>query len=74
MYDVGNKRLILQLNIMFHNNTLDMNETQKGYHYNLDLPQDITSIIEQDFWMLENIGPAMLSALSEPVKFASSPG
>lgn len=72
MYDVDNKRLILQLNIMFHNNALDMNETQKGYHYNLDLPQDITSIIEQDFWMLENIGPAMLSALSEPVKFASS--
>lgn len=43
-----------------------------GYHYNVDLPQDVSTIIEQDFWMLENIGPMMLGALTEPVKFASS--
>lgn len=49
-----------------------MNEIQMGYHYNVDLPQDVSTIIEQDFWMLENIGPMMLGALTEPVKFASS--
>lgn len=43
-----------------------------GLHYNLDLPEDLSSILEQDFWMLENIGPAMLGSLSEPVKFAAS--
>ena len=43
-----------------------------GLHYNLDLPEDLSSILEQDFWMLENIGPSMLSSLTEPVKFAAS--
>lgn len=43
-----------------------------GLHYNINLPQDLTSILEQDFWMLENIGPTMLNTLSEPIKFAAS--
>lgn len=43
-----------------------------GLHYNLNLPEDLSSILEQDFWMLENIGPSMLCSLSEPVKFAAS--
>ena len=43
-----------------------------GLHYNINLPQDLTSILEQDFWMLENIGAAMLNTLSEPIKFAAS--
>lgn len=43
-----------------------------GLHYNLNLPEDLSSILEQDFWMLENIGPSMLNTLSEPVKFAAS--
>ena len=43
-----------------------------GYHYNIDLPEDVSKILEQDFWMLENIGPAMLSSLTEPVKFAAT--
>ncbi|MDE6006043.1 MAG: helix-turn-helix domain-containing protein [Muribaculaceae bacterium] len=41
-------------------------------HYNLNLPDDLSSILEQDFWMLENVGPAMFSAVREPVKFAAS--
>ena len=32
----------------------------------------MSSILEQDFWMLENIGPAVLSSLSEPIKFAAT--
>lgn len=43
-----------------------------GLHYNLNLPEDLSTILEQDFWMLENIGPSMLNSLSEPVKFAAS--
>ena len=43
-----------------------------GLHYNLDLPEDLSSILEQDFWMLENISPIMFSSLSEPVKFAAT--
>lgn len=45
---------------------------QSGLHYNLDLPDDLSTILEQDFWMLENIGPAMLKSLTEPVKFAAT--
>ena len=43
-----------------------------GLHYNIDLPEDLSSILEQDFWMLENIGPAMISSLNGPVKFAAT--
>lgn len=43
-----------------------------GLHYNINLPQDLASILEQDFWMLENVGAAVLSSLSEPIKFAAT--
>lgn len=43
-----------------------------GLHYNLNLPEDLSSILEHDFWMLENVGSAVLSTLSEPVKFAAT--
>lgn len=43
-----------------------------GLHYNIQLPEDISTIFEQDFWMLENIGPSILRTLSEPVKFAAT--
>lgn len=43
-----------------------------GLHYNINLPEDLSSILEQDFWMLENIGPAVLTTLCEPVKFAAT--
>lgn len=42
------------------------------YHYNIELPEDVSKILEQDFWMLENIGPMMLKSLTEPVKFAAT--
>ncbi|MDE7402619.1 MAG: helix-turn-helix domain-containing protein [Muribaculaceae bacterium] len=38
----------------------------------LHLPETLNSILEQDFWLLESIGPQMLRSLSEPVKFAAS--
>lgn len=41
------------------------------YHYNLDLPEDLNSILEQDFWMLNKVFPLMLQSLSEPVQFAA---
>lgn len=41
-------------------------------HYNIDLPEDVSTILDQDFWMLENIGPSMLRSLTEPVKFAAT--
>lgn len=44
----------------------------RGLHYNLDLPDDLPTILEQDFWMLENIGPAMIGSLNGPVKFAAT--
>lgn len=43
-----------------------------GYHYNVDLPEELSAILEQDFWMLESVGPEMLQSLSEPVKFAAT--
>lgn len=43
-----------------------------GLHYNIDLPEDLSSILQQDFWMLENIGPEMVKTVTEPVKFAAA--
>ncbi|MDE7180250.1 MAG: helix-turn-helix domain-containing protein [Muribaculaceae bacterium] len=41
-------------------------------HYNLNLPDELSTILEQDFWMLENVGAAMISSLTGPVKFAAT--
>lgn len=32
----------------------------------------MSSILEQDFWMLENIGPSMIRSVTGPVKFAAT--
>lgn len=45
---------------------------QTGLHYNIDLPEDLSTILDQDFWMLENIGPEMLCTVTGPVKFAAT--
>lgn len=37
----------------------------------LQLPETLNHILEQDFWMLDNIGGAMLSMLKLPMKFTS---
>lgn len=44
----------------------------QGLHYNIDLPEDLSDILQQDFWMLENIGPSMVRTVSEPIKFAAT--
>ena len=43
-----------------------------GYRYNIDLPDNLPTILNQDFWIMENIGPEMLNSLHEPVKFAAT--
>lgn len=43
------------------------------YHYNVELPENVTSILQQDFWLFENVNEMMLrSLMSEPLKFSSS--
>lgn len=42
-------------------------------HYNVNLPEDLSSILEQDFWMLESVGGPIISSLTQqPIKFAAS--
>ena len=38
----------------------------------LELPENLAHILEQDFWMLDNIGGAALAMLHQPMKFTSS--
>ncbi|MCH5217455.1 MAG: AraC family transcriptional regulator [Muribaculaceae bacterium] len=38
----------------------------------LELPENLSHILEQDFWMLDNIGGAMLTMLRQPMKFTSA--
>lgn len=40
--------------------------------YNLQLPENVSNILETDFWVLENFNAGMLPALSDPVKFTSN--
>lgn len=44
----------------------------KGYHYNIDLPDELSTILDQDFYMMEDVRSEVLLALSEPMKFAST--
>ena len=37
----------------------------------LQLPESLTDILEQDFWMLDNIGGETLGMLRQPMKFTS---
>lgn len=43
-----------------------------GFNYKLSLPEDVPTILNQEFWLLENIGPEVLGSLSEPVKFSAA--
>lgn len=43
-----------------------------GYHYNIDLPLELSKILEEDFWLLESADPTMFQSLSEPVKFEAT--
>lgn len=44
----------------------------QGLHYNIGLPEDLSSILQHDFWIMENIGPSMVRTVNEPVKFAAT--
>lgn len=43
-----------------------------GYSYNIDLPDSFDDILDQDFWIVDNVRPMMFQSLSEPVKFAAN--
>ncbi|MDE7414074.1 MAG: helix-turn-helix domain-containing protein [Muribaculaceae bacterium] len=43
-----------------------------GFKYNIDLPESLDEILEQDFWLIDNVQPAMFRSLTEPVKFAAN--
>lgn len=42
------------------------------FKYNIDLPQTLDAILDQDFWVIDNVSAAMLQSLTEPVKFAAN--
>ena len=43
----------------------------EGFKYNINLPLDVNSLLDQDFWLLDNVHPLMLQSLSDPVKFSA---
>lgn len=43
-----------------------------SYNYKVDLPEDVPTILDQDYWVIENIGPEILNSLNEPVKFSAT--
>lgn len=50
-----------------------MKKNDKTLKYDgLELPESLSNILEQDFWMLDNIGGAALAMLHLPMKFTSS--
>ena len=44
----------------------------KGYHYRLDLPDSLAKILEEDFWISEDVDPTMFKYITEPVKFEAT--
>lgn len=47
-------------------------DKRSEYHYNVELPENVTSILQQEFWLLENVNEMMLrSLMAEPLKFSS---
>ena len=43
-----------------------------NYNYGINLPENISTILDQDFWIHENIGHDILCTITEPVKFSAS--
>lgn len=43
-----------------------------GYHYRLDLPDSLAKILEEDFWISEDVDPTMFKYITEPVKFEAT--
>lgn len=42
-----------------------------GLKYNIELPDKVANILNQDFWVLETFNRSMIPVLSDPVKFTS---
>lgn len=42
-----------------------------GMKYDIALPQTVSEILEQDFWMLEHVGPDLVRSQLKPVKFSA---
>ncbi|MDE6236544.1 MAG: hypothetical protein K2M45_01600, partial [Muribaculaceae bacterium] len=42
------------------------------FNYKLNLPESLDEILEQDFWVVDNVRPLMFRYLTEPVKFAAN--
>lgn len=43
-----------------------------GLRYNLDLVEDVSNILSNDFWVLEKFTFAMIPPIEDPVKFSSN--
>lgn len=39
---------------------------------NVELPEDVTKILEHDFWMIESVSADVLKSITTPVKFAAT--
>lgn len=44
----------------------------KGYIYDIKLPEKVSSILETDFWVLEHLTSGMVPSTSTPIKFSSN--
>lgn len=51
------------------NNCLLMNI---GLNYNVNLPEDVDSILNQELWVMDNVSSSMISTVSDPVKFSAN--
>ncbi|MDE6295550.1 MAG: helix-turn-helix domain-containing protein [Muribaculaceae bacterium] len=38
---------------------------------NIQLPQKVSDMLEQDFWIINNVSPLMVKAITSPVKFSA---
>lgn len=43
-----------------------------GLNYNIELPENVSKILSNDFWVVEHFSSAMIPTLSDPLKFTSS--
>lgn len=43
-----------------------------SFKYDIDLPDDIDSVIEKDFWIIDNVDSMMLRSIADPIKFTTN--
>lgn len=44
---------------------------KKDYYYDIELPEKVTAIIEQEFWVYDHVSALVLRSFLAPVKFSS---